>query len=58
MKELKQGKSYKNNNWATNGLNAWRKKVRWELTPIAEMKYLDLAKVLLEFFCVYVCVCV
>ena len=54
VKELKRGKSYKNNNWAINRLNAWRKEVGLELTWIAEMKYLDLAKVLLEFF---LCVC-
>ena len=54
VKELKRGKSYKNDNWAINRLNAWRKEVGLDLTPIAEMKYPDLAKVLLEFFlCVY-----
>ena len=54
VKELKRGKWYKNNNWAVNCLNAWRKEVQWELTPITKMKYLDLAKVLLKFF---LCVC-
>ena len=35
-------------------MNAWRKEVGLDLTPIAKMNYPDLAKVLLEFF---LCVC-
>ncbi|KAG0570447.1 hypothetical protein KC19_6G162600 [Ceratodon purpureus] len=54
VKELKRGKSFKNNNWAINRLNAWRSEVGKELTPIDKMPYEELSGVLLEFF---LCIC-
>ena len=54
VKELRQGNSYKNNNWAINRLNAWRSEVRKELIPIEQMEYGALADDLPEFF---TCIC-
>lgn len=54
VKELKRGKSHKNNNWAINWLNAWRSEVGKDLTPIDQMEYGALADDLLQFF---LCIC-